>query len=150
MKLRNLTNAVGLAGSVLVAFAGTAVADTLRCKAVDAAPTLTIEVASAEGDTLGAVTQVDADLGDFTMSAHPIDAEVPGEKIEDQTREPGLLELSLIDAEDVWIVMRLRLVRDVDYHLLQGDETDEGARSVAAGTLSVMGAGIWAVTCEGW
>ena len=141
----------GLCAALFVALAGPAEADTIRCKAVDGRPTVTLEVASAtEDDTPGAVTRVDADLGDFTMSTHPADPDTKAERIESQVSKSGRLDVYLTDPDDVWIVLRLRLVRDTEYHRLEGDETDETWRSVVAGTLSVMGAGVWPVTCEGW
>ncbi|MCB1502240.1 MAG: hypothetical protein KDK07_21075 [Bauldia sp.] len=143
--------ALGLGAALCVAFAVPAAADTIRCKAIAGTPTVTLEIAGVgDGDIPGAVSQLDADLGDFTLSTHPTDSGAEAERIESQVSGPGRLDLNLTDPGDVWIVLRLRLVRDVEYKRQYGDETDENARSVVAGTLSVMGAGVWAVTCEGW
>ena len=126
--------------------AAPALADTVRCKALENKPTVMLEVAFAENRDALTVTRLDADLGDFTIST----AGNPPERIAGQESGDGRLDIDLTDPEDIWIVLRLRLVRDLEYHRLQDDESDENSRSVVAGTLSVMGAGVWPVTCEGW
>lgn len=141
-----------LGAGFCVTAAAPAVADTIRCKAIEGTPTVTLQLTPpiGDGDTPGTVSQVDADLGDFTLSTHPADPDAKAERIESQPSESGRLDVYLTDPDDVWIVLRLRLVRDTEYRRLEGDETDENWRSVVAGTLSVIGAGVWAVTCKGW
>jgi hypothetical protein len=142
---------LGFGAALCIALAAPAAADTIRCEAVGGKPTVTLEVAlPSERDTPGTVSQVDADLGEFTLSTRPADTDAKVERIESQESGPGRLDVTLTDPDDVWIVLRLRLVRDTEYHRLEGDETDENWRSVVAGTLSVMGAGVWPVTCQGW
>jgi hypothetical protein len=121
-------------------------ADTVRCRAVEGKPTVMLDVAFAENRDAVTVARLDADLGDFAIST----AGDPPERIAGQESGAGRLDIDLTDPERIWIVLRLRLVRDLEYHRLQNDESDENARSVVAGTLSVMGAGVWAITCEGW
>jgi len=124
-----------------------ALADTVRCKAVEGGPTVALEVTFVgEAREAATVTRLDADLGDFIIST----AGHPPERIAAQESEEGRLLIELADPNDIWIVLRIRLVRDTEYHQLQDDETDADWRSVVAGTLSVLGNGVWAVTCEGW
>jgi hypothetical protein len=131
----------------ILAAAAPAHADTVRCTAVEGRPTLALEVTITGGARDAAtVTRLDADLGDFTIST----AGNPPERIAAQESGDGRLSVELADPEDIWIVLRLRLVRDVAYQRLQADEADENPRSVVAGTLSVLGNGVWPVTCEGW
>lgn len=130
-----------------VAAAAPALADTVRCRAVEGGPTVALEVTfTGEAREAATVTRLDADLGDFTIST----AGHPPERIAGQESGHGRLSVDLADPDDIWIVLRLRLVRDTEYHRLQDDETDANWRSVVAGTLSVLGTGVWAVTCEGW
>lgn len=127
--------------------AAPALADTVRCKAVEGRPTVTLDVTlTGEAREAATVTRLDADLGDFTIST----AGNPPERIAGQETGDGRLSIDLTDPDDIWIVLRLKLVRDTEYHRLQDGETDEDWRSVVAGTLSVLGVGVWAVTCEGW
>ena len=123
-----------------------AAADTVRCAAVDAAPKVTLDATISDDRQALTVHRLDADLGDFTIST----AGNPPEPIADQESADGRLSIGLTDPDDIWIVLRLQLVRDTEYHRLHDDETDENWRSVVAGTLSVMDVGVWAVTCEGW
>lgn len=130
-----------------VAAAAPALADTVRCKAVEGRPTVTLEVTfTGEAREAATVTRLDADLGDFTIST----AGNSPERIAGRESADGRLSIELSDPDDIWIVLRLRLVRDTEYHRLQDDETDDDWRSVVAGTLSVLGNGVWAVTCDGW
>jgi hypothetical protein len=124
-----------------------AFADTVRCTAMEGGPALSLEVTfTGEAREAVTVTRLDADLGDFTISTA---GNLP-ERIAGQESVDGRLSIDLADPGDTWIVLRLKLVRDTEYHRLQGDETDENWRSVVAGTLSVLGVGVWPVTCEGW
>lgn len=129
------------------AVAAPALAGTVRCAAVQGGPAATLAVTFADAAReIAEVTRLDADMGDFTIST----AGNPPERIAGQESGEGRLSVELSDPEDIWIVLRLKLVRDVAYRRLQGDETDENPRSVVAGTLSVLGVGVWPVTCEGW
>lgn len=124
-----------------------AFADTVRCKAVEGRPTVALEVTFTGGARgTATVTRLDADLGDFTIST----AGNPPERIAGQESDDGRLSVDLVDPDDIWIVLRLKLVRDTEYYRLRGDESDEDWQSVVAGTLSVLGVGVWPVTCEGW
>jgi hypothetical protein len=129
-----------------VAAASPALADTVRCAAIDGAPRVTLEADISEDRGSLTVRRLEADMGDFTISTAGDDAD----PISDQDSAGGRLSIGLSDPEDIWIVLRLELVRDTEFRRLYGDETDENWRSVVAGTLSVMDTGIWAVTCEGW
>ncbi len=133
---------------VMLAAATPAMADPIRCTGPGGSPTVALEVALAteEPRAAGPVSRLDADLGDFTIST----AGTPPERIAAQEGGENRLSVDLSDPGDVWIVLRLRLVRDVAYKRLQGDETDEGPVSAVAGTLSVLGVGVWPVTCTGW
>ena len=138
-----------LAGlAVLLAAVPPALADTLRCAAPAGLPTVTVELALGDDAerTAGPVTRLDADLGDFTIST----AGHPPEIIAGQEGGADRLTVDVSDPGDIWIVLRLRLVRDVAYKRLGGDDTDENPVSVVAGTLSVLGNGVWPVTCTGW
>lgn len=130
-----------------LAVATPAMADTVRCTAVDAAtPRVTLEAdISADRDSL-VVRRLDADMGDYTISTV---GDAP-DRIDDQTSADGRLSIELIDADDVFIALRLRLVRDTEYGRLYGDDTGDDWRAVVAGTLGVFEAGAWPVTCEGW
>lgn len=125
-----------------------AAADTIRCAAPDGLPSVVIDVAIAPDETraAGPVARLDADLGDFTIST----AGTPPEIIAGQEGGTDRLTVDVSDPGDVWIVLRLRLVRDVAYRRLQGDEADDNPVAVVAGTLSVLGVGVWPVTCAGW
>jgi hypothetical protein len=132
---------------VALTMAAPALADTVRCKAVEGRPTVALEVTfTGESREVATVTRLDADMGDFTIST----AGNPPERIVAQESGDGRLSVDLTDPDDIWIVLRLKLVRDTEYHRLQEGETDANWRSVVAGTLSVLGNGVWAVTCEGW
>ena len=87
--------------------AAPALADTVRCKAVEDKPTVMLDVAFAENRDALTVTRLDADLGDFTIST----AGNPPERIAGQESGDGHLDIDLTDPEDIWIVLRLRLVR---------------------------------------
>ena len=56
------------------------------------------------------------------------------------------LEIDLEDPSLAKIVLRLRLFKDTEY-----DQTDnEYDKSIVAGTLSAMGAGVWSGLCNCW
>ncbi len=138
-----------LAGLAIGLAAGApALADTIRCAAPEGVPTVTVDLALGDDADRrpGAVTRLDADLGDFTIST----AGNPPEIIAGQEGGTDRLTIDISDPGDVWIVLRLRLVRDVAYKRLGSDETDGNPVSVVAGTLSVLGNGVWPVTCTGW
>jgi hypothetical protein len=133
---------------VAMAVAVPAMADTVHCTAVGAAtPRVTLEAdISEERDSLF-VRRLDSDMGDdFTIST----AGDSANRIEDQTSGDGRLAIELVDQDDVFITLRLQLVRDTEYGRLYGDDTGENWRAVVAGTLSAFEAGVWPVTCEGW
>jgi hypothetical protein len=114
---------------------------------MEGGPALTLEVTfTGKAREAATVTRLDADLGDFTIST----AGDPPERIAGQESIDGRLSIDLADPDDIWIVLRLRLARDTEHHRLQDGEMDEDWRSVVAGTLSVLGTGVWAVTCDGW
>lgn len=125
-----------------------AAADTLRCAAPGGSPAVTVEVALKEDETraAGAVSRLDADLGEFTIST----AGAPPERIAGQEGGEDRLSVDVSDPDDAWIVLRLRLVRDVAYERPRDGDTDWKPKSVVAGTLSVLGVGVWPVTCSGW
>ena len=132
--------------AVLVA-AAPAMADTVRCTAVDAAtPRVTLEADISEDRDSLVVRQLDADMGDFTIST----AGDSPDRIDYQASTDGRLQIEIIDPDDIVIVLRLRLVRDTEYRRLYGDDTGENWRAVVAGTLSAIATGVWPVTCEGW
>ena len=123
-------------------------ADIVQCTAPDGMPTVTLDVAlGADGArAAGAVARLDADLGDFTIST----AGHPPEVIAEEEGGEDRLTVDVSDPDDIWIVLRLRLVRDVAYRRLNEGESDENPTAVVAGTLSVLGVGVWPVTCTGW
>jgi len=123
-------------------------ADIVQCAAPGGMPTVTLDVALGDDEarSAGAVARLDADLGDFTIST----AGHPREVIAAEEGGVDRLTVDVSDPDDVWIVLRLRLVRDVAYRRLRGDETDDNPTAVVAGTLSVLGVGVWPVTCTGW
>lgn len=131
----------------LLAAASPAAADAIRCAGPGETPKVSLEVALAadESRTPGVVSRLDADLGDFTVST----AGTPPEHIAGQEAGVDRITVDVSDPDDVWIVLRLRLVRDVAYQRQQGDETDRNPAVVVAGTLSVLGVGVWPVTCTG-
>ena len=130
-----------------LAVATPAMADAVRCTAVDAAaPRVTLEADIGEDRDSLFVRRLDAEMGDFTIST----AGDSAYRIGDQTSADGRLAMELIDPHDVFIMLRLRLVRDTEYGRLYGDDTGETWRAVVAGTLSAFEAGVWPVTCEGW
>lgn len=130
-----------------LALAAPAAADTVRCTAIDAAlPRVTLEADIGEDRDSLFVRRLDADMGDFTISTVGESAN----RIDDQASDDGRLAIELIDPDDVFIVLRLRLVRDTEYRRLYGDDTGENWRAVVAGTLSVLETGVWPVTCDGW
>jgi hypothetical protein len=102
-----------------------------------------------EERNFGEVKLVEAVSEYFSISTQPADPGQRPDLLLDPVSKPGRLEIDIEDPEDIWIILRLRLFRDVRY-----DRKFEGVpdleKSVAAGTLSVMGAGVWAVTCSGW
>lgn len=132
----------------LLATAMPAVADTIHCMGPGETPKVALEVALAPDETRmpGVVSRLDADLGDFTIST----AGTPPERIVGQETGVDRITVDVSDPDDVWIVLRLRLVRDVAYTRLPGDASDESPVSVVAGTLSVLGVGVWPLTCRGW
>lgn len=132
----------------MLAAASPAAADAVRCAGPGETPTVALEVALAadEPRTPGVVSRLDADLGDFTIST----AGTPPEHIAGQEAGVDRITVDVSDPDDVWIVLRLRLVRDVAYKRQQGDDMDETPSVVVAGTLSVLGVGVWPVTCTGW
>jgi len=132
--------------AMALAASAPAAADTVRCAAVDAAPRVTLSADISEDRQSLTVNRLDADLGDFTISTA---GDAP-EPISDQESADGRLSIGLSDPQDIWIVLRLQLIRDTEFRRLHDDETDENWRSAVAGTLSVMDNGVWAVTCEGW
>jgi hypothetical protein len=126
--------------------AAPAAAETVRCAAVGAAPRVTLDAAISADRQALTVRRLDADMGDFTISTAG-DSPNP---ISDQESADGRLSIGLSDPDDIWIVLRLQLIRDTEFRRLYDDETDENWRSVVAGTLSVMDNGVWPVTCSGW
>jgi hypothetical protein len=132
----------------MLAAAAPAAADTVRCAGPGGSPTVALELAITPDETrvAGAVTRLDADVGDLVIST----AGTAPERIAGQEGGTDRLTVDVSDPGDVWIVLRLRLVRDVAYRRLQGDETDANPLVVVAGTLSVLGVGVWPVTCTGW
>jgi len=123
-------------------------ADTVQCAAPGGMPTVTLDVAIGEDEAraAGAVARLDADLGDFRIST----AGHPPEVIAAEEGGADRLTVDVSDPDDIWIVLRLRLVRDIAYRRLNEGESDENPTAVVAGTLSVLGVGVWPVTCTGW
>jgi hypothetical protein len=94
----------------------------------------------------GSVSRVHGWFPDFEISTDASESGRQPETISDQKSDYERLEIDLEDPAIAKIVLRLRLYRDFRY-----DDTDKQyAEHVVAGTLSVMGEGVWAVTCTGW
>ncbi len=138
---------------LFVVLAGPASADdTIRCADARGEVHAEIDIAFADEErSTGAVSRVDVQFADFSMSTKPSDPDQPPERLSDQVSEDDRLEISLSDPQDIWTVLALRLFKDI-YFERQFSEADVAKPevSVVAGTLSAMGVGIWAVTCTGW
>ena len=119
----------------------------MRCAAVDAAPKVTLDATIS--DDRRALHRARGSMPTSATSRSRPPA-IRAEPIADQESADGRLSIDLSDPDDIWIVLRLQLVRDTEFRRLYGDETDENWRSVVAGTLSVLDVGVWPVTCEGW
>ncbi len=134
---------------VLMALTATPVlADAIRCDGPGGSPSVVLDASIMDDRRSLVVSRLDADLGDL---GGPISTagDEPG-LIAEQESGDERLTIDITDPTDTWIVLRLRLVRDVAYDRLMGDESDEDAPAVVAGTLSIMGAGAWTVSCTGW
>ena len=138
---------------LFVVLAGPASAeDTIRCADARGEVHAEIDIAFADEErSTGAVSRVDVQFADFSMSTKPADPDQRPELLADQVSEVGRLEIYLSDPAGYLDRPRLRLFKDV-YFERQFSEADVAKPevSVVAGTLSAMGVGIWAVTCTGW
>ena len=134
---------------LLFLVASPAVADTVRCTDAKGEATAEFDIGFAdEGRQVDEVSRLDARFRDFSVSTDPADPDERPDVIDPTAlmSEDDRLEIFVLDPDQVRYVLALRLFRAFKY-----DGTDkEYEEHVVAGTLSAMGAGVWAVTCAGW
>lgn len=134
---------------LLILVATPAFADTVRCADARGEATVDFDIAFAdEGRQAGTVSRLDARFENFAVSTDPAGPDEPADVLDPTAAvsEDDRLEIFVLDPDRVRYVLALRLFRAFAY-----DGTDtEYDEHVVAGTLSAMGAGVWAVTCAGW
>ncbi len=129
-----------IATAALLAGAGAASAETYACRSVSGEPPATLDFSirhsSGAWAVMSAAFQIEDDIGYSTTAAEPTSlATVTG--VEIGSAEDVAFKFHYTDADYDGDVASVHVVT-----------LSEGARSLTAGVLAVVGGGLWAVQCD--